>query len=399
MERDIVCFGIPAFEIALARLNDSSLCHRPIAVVPALSPRAVVLDVSTEAVQDGIWAGMPLQSAVRLSRSLHILLHDSRMVHRGHQLLEENVSRLTPVWEAIQSGHVFLDLTGTRRLFGPATDSAMRLAREINQQYGLRGLARIGSNKLVSRLAASMIAPPHLCDVQPGSEAIFVAPALLSQLPGLAGPHGQQVVTTLTDLNVKTLGDVTAVRREYLACVIGTLADVLHGWARGIDHSKVWPKAEQPSFQVSLTLPQDEIELPAIWRAIIEGAERLCRCLRQQQRACRRLHLAIEHADSHQASAQQRLSAPTYWEVDMVSVLRSLLEKCFRRRVRIRRLSLQAHDLVSPDTQLSLYETADSSQRTRRCRLSSALDTIRAKYGEHAVSWGNGIVNRTPTVP
>ena len=37
MDRQIVCYQIPAFEIALARLNDSSLRNRPVGIVAVAS--------------------------------------------------------------------------------------------------------------------------------------------------------------------------------------------------------------------------------------------------------------------------------------------------------------------------------------------------------------------------
>lgn len=48
MDRQIICYEIPAFEIALARVAEPGLQNRPVAIAPP-SPRAVLADVSAEA--------------------------------------------------------------------------------------------------------------------------------------------------------------------------------------------------------------------------------------------------------------------------------------------------------------------------------------------------------------
>jgi len=50
MDRQIVRFAIPSFEVALARLHDSSLWTRPIAIAPLNTSRALLREVSPEAI-------------------------------------------------------------------------------------------------------------------------------------------------------------------------------------------------------------------------------------------------------------------------------------------------------------------------------------------------------------
>ena len=63
----------------------------------------------------------------------------------------------------------------------------MRLGRDVKERYGLRGVFGVATNKLVSRVAASVLRPAQICDVRAGSESAFVSPVLLTKLPGLAG--------------------------------------------------------------------------------------------------------------------------------------------------------------------------------------------------------------------
>jgi DNA polymerase-4 len=69
-------------------------------------------------------------------------------------------------------------------------------------------------------------------------------------------------------------------------------------------------------------------------------------------------------------------------------VLTRLFTRCFRRRVRLQRMTLQVDHLRPPAEQLSLFEESESVAMPAHHRLSLALDRIRQKFGGQAVSWG-----------
>ena len=83
MDRQIVCLAIPSFEVALARLNDSTLRTRPLAIAPLNTSRALLREVSREAAQDGLYVGMSLEHARRLCPSLHVLSPNSNRVRQA----------------------------------------------------------------------------------------------------------------------------------------------------------------------------------------------------------------------------------------------------------------------------------------------------------------------------
>ncbi len=65
MDRQIVCFGIPVFEVAVARLHDLSLLTRPVAIAPLNTSRALLREVSADAEQEGLAVGMSVEQARR----------------------------------------------------------------------------------------------------------------------------------------------------------------------------------------------------------------------------------------------------------------------------------------------------------------------------------------------
>ena len=390
MDRHIACFDIPGLEIALTRLRDPSLHHRPLAVASSPSPRASLIDLSDEALGDGLRAGVSLEEARRRCPSLQVFVHSRRRVQEAHGLLQEAVAHYAPIWEPVRPGQFYLDLTGTTRLFGRAVDTAVRLEREVKERHGLRGVLGVATNKLVSRVAASVLTPAHVCDVRAGSESAFVSPVLLAAVTGLQGARGKAALRMLDDLNITTLGELAPIPISHLELAVGPLAEVLHAWAHGIDPSPVWPMTERPALEVSAKIDPSAIDDQMVWGHVAALMESLCRTLRVQQRVCRRLRLTLQHDDHQEISRHRAFPQGTYWEIDIEPVLRALLFASFQRRVRVKQVTLRAEGLGPPDVQTDLFAREAPEERTqvRRQRLTTAVDAIRDRFGDQAVWWG-----------
>lgn len=391
MDRQIVCFAIPSFEVALARLNDPALRTRPVAIAPLNTPRALLREVSIEGEQDGLHAGMPLEHARRLCPSLHVLSPNLYRVRSATQLLLRVVTHYAPVWEPSQPGSFVMDVTGTARLFGPACDVAAKLQQEVLERHQLDGMAGVGSNKLVAQTAATLIEPSELCEVRHGSERVFMSPLSVRLLPGLHRPCLRKVLERLDDLNLLTLGDVADSPLDALELVLGDYAGQLSRWAQGIDHVPVLPPAIQPSLEETATLDPDEVDDPLLWGRLLDILQRLCRMLRSQRRACSNLSLTIRYSDQVEVTKQERVRPETCWECDLSPVLSALFRRCFRRRVRLRQMAVSMTGLTAYAEQVSLFDElpVDEHQRRQRTQaLAVALDMLHARFGEQAIHYG-----------
>ncbi|HJU06530.1 MAG TPA: hypothetical protein VJ692_15385 [Nitrospiraceae bacterium] len=395
MDRQIVCFQIPAFEIALARQQDLALRSRPVVIAPTHTPRACLHEVSLEAQEDGLRPGMSVELARRLCPALRVIPPDPLRVRHGHDHIQAVVARYAPIWEPIQPGHVFLDLTGTRRLFGPAVDTAVRIERETARQHGLTGVAGIASNKLVSGVAAAtLLRPPQCCDVQPGHERTFLAPLSVSLLPGLSQAAARKTLALLNDLNLHTLGQIAEIPLPDLESALGSPATLLHRWACGIDPSPVLPPVQSPRLEISRRVEPDDIDDDRLLGLLHDLLEQLCRQLRRQQHVCWRLTLTVRYSDQVHVARSHLFTYGTCWEPDMYPPLTELFFRSFTRRVRLRMLTLSAETTESegaPGEQLLLFGSELNQEdpcRSRAQRLAGVLDRVRERFGEHAVWWG-----------
>ena len=390
MDRQIVCLAIPSFEVALARLNDSALRTRPLAIAPLNTARALLREVSHEAKQDGLYVGMPLEHARRLCPSLHVLSPNPNRVHQAERSLLCVVSHYAPVWEPSQPGSFIMDLTGTGRLFGSASDVAAKTQQEILERYHLDGVAGVGSNKLVAQTAVTLIEPSELYDVRHGSEGVFMSPLSVRTLPGLHRPCMRRVLNRLDDLNLRTLGDVAESPLETLELAIGDYAGQLSRWAQGIDHVPVLAQSSQPSLEDTMVLEPDQIDDSVLMGKLLDVLQRLCRMLRSQRRVCGGLSLTIRYSDHVDVMKRERVPE-TCWEVDLSPHLSALLHRCVRRRVRLRQMTVSLTGLTAYAEQRSLFDERplDKQRQEERAKnLAVALDRLHARYGEQAIRYG-----------
>jgi len=391
MERQIVCLSVPSFEVALARLNDPALLTRPLAIAPLNTSRALLREVSPEAQQDGLYVGMPIEQAKRLCPSLHVLSPNPHRIHAANQSLLGVVIRYAPVWEPFQAGSFVMDLTGTTRLFGATCDVAAQAQQDILKQYHLDGVAGVGSNKLVAQTAATLVEPSELYDVRHGSEEVFMSPLSVRTLPGLHRPCMRNVLERLDDLNLLTLGNVAESPLDALSLAIGDYAGQLSRWAQGIDHAPVLHPAIQPSLEETVTLEPDEVDDPVLWGKLLDVLQRLCRKLRGQRRVCRSLSLTLRYGDQVEVTKQERLTQETCWEIDVSSQLYALFQRCFRRRVRLRQMTVSMTGLTIFAEQGSLFDEGpiDSQRKHERAKnLAVALDKLHTRFGEQAIRYG-----------
>lgn len=391
MDRQIVCFQIPALHIALARLNEPALRGRPVAAAPR-SRRSVLLEVSAEASTEGLRAGMTLDQARFFCPSLRIISPDRQIVELAHRSLQESVRQFTPIWEPIGPGRFYLDLTGTAHLFGRAIDTAARVQREIATRCGLSGVSAVATSKLVSGIAADrIIRPPDLRDVHPGAEKQFLAPLPVASLPSLnrlSAGRTPEFLDLLADLSLDTLGKIARTPLDHLELVLGPPSRLMQQWAVGFDPTPVWPQARRPSLEFSHTLNPDEVDDDALLALLYGLIERLCRQLRRSGRLCRSVRLDLVQSDGQETAGRAMLGRASHWECEIYPHLEKIFFRAFTRRVRIRKMALRAEALEAAERQLALFPQAVSEENARMQRLASALDCVRSRYGEKAIDWG-----------
>jgi DNA polymerase IV len=389
VERQIICYEIPGFEIALARVADLALRGRPVAVAPS-SPRAVLADVSVEAAHEGLSRGMPVAVARRFCPGVRLIPPDAKRLQTGHQQILAVVQRYVPLWESVTPGALLCDMTGTRQLFGRTLDIGMRIEKEVAQRYQLAGVMGVGTNRLVAQLAAGLVHPIQAYDVWPGGEERFVRPLHVERLPLGNDPEARALHRRLKDLHVVTFGDLAAIPYAALEVAFPRHAAQLAQWAHGDDPAPLRVPWQQPVVDRHRTLRHESIDHQAVEAEVYALLEEICATLRIQRRACRSFTVRLTYADGQHVTRRGSLKRATCWEGDWWPVVQGLVSKLFQRRVRIRGVGLRAEHLDPLVEQLALFpeSSVDGRPRERDHRLALALDRLKTRFGQRAIQWG-----------
>ena len=390
MDREILHVTVPAFPIALARVIHANLRGRPVAVAPLNSERALLQCVSAEASSEGVHAGTPIYWARKACPALIVIAPDPHLLAKGSLALSELSGEFTPIVEP-GAGRVFLDLTASRRLFGPARDVAARLERSIASQLGLEAMAGAGINKLVSRVAADVMREPGIYDVFHGSERNFLAPFPVSILPGV----GESRQTLLfRDLNLQRVEQVASLSLAQLRLAVGPFAPLLHDRACGVDRSPVQPLRLSTQIVEESLLDQEENDDAILLCELLRLVEGCGLRLRRLGKGARKVSLSVMYADGVSEQGKKLLCSPTSLDLMLLCAVEELFFATCKRRQRVRGLRLSC-DQVSEDAgQMELFAPTTATVSQKQYDLQQTLDSLREKHGRDAVRWGKGLPAR-----
>ena len=375
--RHIVHINVTGFAAQVAMIHDRSLVGRAFVIGLAHVPRAVVMDMSPEAFSEGITRGMPLAAARARVRNLPVVPPPTEGQAKVARALWELAGTVSPQIELGPRAHLYLDLTGTRRLHGHAVDAAARIQKLVRTRTGLEPTCALAPNKLVSRVATRVVRPLGFVAIPAGDEADFLCPQPLALLPGA----GEGAVLRLHYLGVDTAGQLSALDEALTAAALGPAGLKLRLAAAGVDPTPVG-RVDEQQLAENLLLQPDTCD-PAVLSGALWGlVESLGFQLRTRELAAGRVVLAVTDSSQKDCQRQATLREPICRDEDLHAIAAPLLERAAPARLRIRRLGLTLSALSTPRRQLDLFTPADSGA------LQDALDDLRRAHGMAAVRRG-----------
>jgi DNA polymerase-4 len=300
--RSIIHLNVADFAVAVERAVDQRLHERPVIIAPEGAARAAVYDMSNEAYMAGIRKGMALRRAVRLCKDVQILPpHPDRY----ELAMRDVLSRVLPYSPLIETGeddgHLFMDATGTSRLFGPSRDVAWRLRKQIKTDLGLDPIWSVAPNKLVAKVATRLVKPDGEYVVTPGEEESLLAPLPVNLVPGIE--HNDQI--RLREFNLTHAFQVSALSLKQLEIPFATRALSLYEAVRGIDPSPVLPVGQKPPRAIAdHEFGNDTNNVHALEGILYGLVEQVGSQLRRRRRAARRIAIILDYSDGMRRARQ-----------------------------------------------------------------------------------------------
>jgi DNA polymerase-4 len=384
-ERSIIHINVADFAVAVERRVDSRLRKCPVIIAHDVSLRANVYDMSEESYRNGVRKGMGLQRALRHCRDAVVLPpHPARYERAMAQLLKQALPYSPLIEVADHNGHLFIDATGTEKLFGPPPDVAWRIRKAIRSDMGLDPIWSVAPNKLVAKAATRVVKPAGEYIIGAGEEADFMNPLPIHLVPGVE----RQELKRFREFNLTRAGHVAGLSMEQLHIMFGIRCHSLYNAVRGIDPSPVFPAGKTfPMVSVEHVFGNDTNTATCVEGALYRLVEKAGIDLRKQRLATRRVRIVLDYSDGKRMIRQAPVDPATANDFQLFAAAKTTLETAWKRRVRVRRVCLVCDRLTAPPAQMALFG-GHEQEKQKSDRLMSALDVIRNRFGSNAIRMG-----------
>lgn len=370
-----------AFYAAIEQRDRPEWRGKPV-IVGGDGPRQVVSTASYEARRFGVHSAMPGVRAKQLCPHGIFVVPRMEVYAAVSAQVHEVFARFTDLVEPLSLDEAFLDVTGSRALFGDGATIARAIKEQVRAATQLNVSVGVAASKYVAKVASDLRKPDALVVVPPGEERAFLAPLPVSRLWGV-GPATEPV---LHRHGLRTIGDVQSRSEAELVTALGrNLGEHVFVLANGLDARSVESEREAKSIGHEMTFVEDLHDRDHVRSIVLQLSEMVGRRLRSHGQRATVVRLKLRHPDFTTLSRQRKVE-PTADDLVIHRVACELLASCWNGRPGVRLLGVTGASLVGAGApvQGGLFAQAPK----KRDQLLAAMDRIRDRHGESAVRHG-----------
>ena len=380
MPRAILLIDMDAFFASVEQARRPELRNRPVIVGGRAESRGVVSTASYEARACGVRTAMPMAQALRRCPQGVFLPVDMAAYKAAQQQLLAIYGRFTDLVEPVSIDEAFLDVTGSRRLFGSPQEIADQIQQASRDELGLSCSIGIGPTRLLAKLAAELEKPGGLTTLTPDD----VHGRLRSLPVGAISGIGPVTVKRLSSLGIGTIGELQDTPLGLLETSFASGAAALKELAFGGDDAPVRPERPAPrSMGHEVTFARDTAEPEFLQATLLDLADKVASDLRRQGYAGRTLVLRLRDSRFHTMSRQRTLPAATNATQVIYEAALALLADLHEQDRLLRLVGLTASGLNE-----ARQTALDESGRDHAC--DEAVDLVRSRFGSQALRRAGG---------
>ena len=295
----------------------------------------------------------------------------------------------TDLVERFSIDESFLDVTGSRHLFGSGQQIADELRRRIREEIGVTVSVGVSFNKTFAKMGSDYKKPDATTVISRDNYRALLWPLPIGELLFV----GKSGAALLRDHGILTIGDLTEADPAALSRFMGKIGGYLQRSARGEDLSPVLPTGyeEQPkSISHDVTFDHDLTDPSEIMAGLTLIADQVGTRLRRKKLFASVVQIQIKDTSLKVTNRQKKLEEFTCSTRLIRDMAATLLSENWTVGKPIRMLSVGVTGLsLDGAQQLSVFSDTAAAERSRR--LDDAVDGIRAKFGPAAVRFGRNM--------
>ncbi|MBC8609962.1 DNA polymerase IV [uncultured Ruminococcus sp.] len=387
MDRTILHCDCNGFYASVECVHNPKLKEVPMAVCGSPDNRhGIILAKNELAKRQGVLTAETIWQAKQKCPDLTLVPPHREEYLRYSKLVNQIYLEYTDLVEPFGIDESWLDVTGSRRLFGDGRTIANTLRERIRRETGLTISVGVSFNKIFAKLGSDYKKPDATTVISRENFQQLLYPLPVDQLLYV----GNAVNKTLKKFSIRTIGDLAGCNKAQLSGVLGKLGENIWEYANGLDSSPVRRFDDQPevksignhiTFRRNLTGTED------FKVGILALADSVAMRLRKHGLKCRGVQIIIKDPQLKSISRQTQLENPTDLAKELGQQALSLLSSCWSPEKPIRMLGLTAIQLTEEDCgfQISLFAPQQASDHQKQQELEQTIDKIRQKYGVNSV--------------
>lgn len=386
MQRTILHCDLNNFFASVACRDNPLLCSKPVAVCGSVKQRrGIVLAKNELAKSFGVKTAEPIWQAKAKCKDLILVPPNYDRYLHFSTLAAQIYSDYTDLVEAFGIDECWLDVTGSRLLFGDGEQIAECIRNRIKNELGLTVSIGVSFNKAFAKLGSDLKKPDAITVIPYTEYKSIVWPLKISCLLGI-GPNTEK---RLHNVGIFTIGNLAETAPTILKSLLGKNGELLFNLANGKDLSPVKPlslKTVPKSIGRSTTLCEDTSSPCVIQSLLFSLSDEIAALLRADGLEAKAVQIFVRHDNLSSNVFQTVLSHPTQLSCVIAKEGMTLFSKhrCYDRPIRA--AGIRASELCEKHCcrQLNMFDNPE--QEAKLLSIESCVDTIRSRFGRQSVS-------------
>lgn len=391
MSRVILHCDCNSFFASVETVLNPSYKNVPMAVCGSEEDRhGIVLAKNELAKKYGIETAETVYSAKRKCPDLVVARpHYSEYISFSKRV-NEIYSRYTDMIEPFGIDESWLDVTGSRKLFGTGEAIANRIREEIKNEIGITVSIGVSFNKVFAKLGSDYKKPDAVTVINEENYKSIVYPLPVGSLLFV----GKRTCDSLRNMGVRTIGELASVSKGTLISRFGKSGEMLYRYANALDDSPVAyinQHEEAKSIGSGFTFKHDLVTRDECKMGIEYLSDDIGRKLRKTGKKCTTVQLTIKDEYLRVIQRQRPQNPPTDISREIADTAYSILLSEWREGKPVRMITVTATGLVSADSfpeQLTLFDGEAEQRRTKTKKCEQAVDEILKRHGKEAIVKG-----------
>ena len=350
------------------------------------SRRGIVVAKSIPAKKYGVTTGEPVSMALRKCPELVCVPGDFALFETCSRAFKKICASYAPVMESFSIDEVFLDMSGTEKIYPDPVKLAHEIKDRIREELGFTVNIGIGTNKLLAKMASDFEKPDKVHTLFPAEIPTKMWPLQVRDLLFLGKASEQKLIKA----GIKTIGEMARYPETEIQRLLGEkTGHQLYEYANGRDDSPVRGEREEAKgYSAETTTEEDIVTYEQAFSLLLAQCDVAAR-MRKDGKKCSCVSVTYRMLDFRTRSHQKKLGNPTDVTEEIFVQVKNLLYECWQCQP-LRLIGVALTDLTSDDfRQMSLFENTENHEKQKK--VDGVVDDIRKRFG-------NGMIVRGSTM-